>query len=82
MIWSLVLAALGIAGLYLAGSRKAYGWLLGVLAQVLWLIYGLTTEQYGFIVSAFAYGYVYARNYGKWRKEDGRRLEGQDVNPG
>lgn len=66
-MWSYLLAAIGIFGLWAAGSKKSWGWLIGVGAQLLWIAYGLSTHQYGFIVSALAYGFVYGRNYWKWR---------------
>jgi nicotinamide riboside transporter PnuC len=69
LIWSIVLAAVGILGLYLAGSKNVWGWFIGLGAQVLWFIFALVTEQYGFILSALAYGWVYTRNYLKWRRE-------------
>jgi hypothetical protein len=69
-IWSFVLAGIGILGIYLAGSKNKLGWALGVLAQVLWIMFAIATNQYGFILSAVAYGYVYARNYWKWRSDD------------
>lgn len=69
LIWSIVLGVIGICGIYLAGSRNIYGWVLGFFAQILWFIFGLISGQYGFILSAFAYGFVYARNYLKWRRE-------------
>lgn len=68
--WSWVLTGVGIVGLYAAGSKRKVGWLIGIFAQALWLFYGYTTEQYGFIVSAFLYGFVYLRNYVRWRNEN------------
>jgi nicotinamide riboside transporter PnuC len=70
MIWSYLLATVGILGIWLAGRRNLWGWALGVGAQVLWIIYALVTDQYGFIVSALAYAVVYARNWYRWRKEE------------
>lgn len=67
MWWSWVLTAVGVTGLFLAGSRRTVGWAIGFGAQVLWFAYAITTHQYGFIVSAFAYGWVYARNLRKWK---------------
>lgn len=69
LVWSIVLAAVGILGLYLAGSRNVWGWLVSFGAQALWLIFAIVTKQYGFILSALAYGWVYGRNYLKWRRE-------------
>lgn len=64
MIWSFVLAVIGITGLLLAGSPRTRltGWAVGWAAQVLWVGYALTTGQYGFLLSAFAYGAVYGGN--------------------
>jgi hypothetical protein len=66
-MWSWILTAVGVFGLYLAGSKRWQGWAVGLSAQVLWLAYAISTKQYGFIVSAFAYGTVYARNLHKWQ---------------
>lgn len=65
--WSWLLTAIGILGLWAAGSKKAWGWLVGISAQGLWVAYALATEQYGFLVSALAYCTVYVRNYLNWR---------------
>ena len=70
MWWSWGLALAGIAGLLLAGNKKKSGWALGVLTQILWFTYAIATHQYGFILGASTYTYVYARNYYKWHKED------------
>lgn len=73
LIWSILLAIVGIFGLYLAGSKKRLGWMVGLFAQILWFIFAIITKQYGFILSSVAYGWVYARNYIRWhndKKED------------
>lgn len=70
MIWSFVLAAVGIAGIYLAGKKSKWGWGLGLGAQVLWLIFALVTAQYGFILTAVAYGAVYGKNLWQWHQEE------------
>lgn len=62
--WSWLLMAVGVTGLWRAGGRKPrVGWSIGLGAQALWAIYAVTTRQYGFLVSAFTYGSVYARNF-------------------
>lgn len=68
--WSFVLAALGIVGLLLAGSKRKVGWLVGFLIQPLWIIFAIRTGQYGFVLNAVAYAAVYARNWWEWRKDD------------
>lgn len=76
MIWSFTLAAIGILGLWAAGRRYWWGWAVGLGAQLLWIAYALATRQYGFIVSALAYGVVYGRNAVAWRR-DARARERQ-----
>lgn len=66
-LWSWVLAAVGITGIYLAGRMNKLGWAIGLGAQVLWLAYAIVTRQWGFIATAIAYGFVYARNWWRWR---------------
>ena len=73
MIWSFVLAAVGIAGIYLAGKKSKWGWGLGLAAQVLWVVFALTTTQYGFILTAVAYGAVYGKNLWQWHREESKR---------
>lgn len=68
-LWSWLLAAVGITGIYLAGSRRTIGWTIGVAAQVLWVAYAIVTQQWGFIASALVYAAVYARNWIKWTRE-------------
>ena len=69
LIWSIALAAIGILGLYLAGSKNLWGWAVSFLAQAAWMVFAVMTKQYGFILSALAYGWVYSRNYIKWHNE-------------
>ncbi|MER7445239.1 hypothetical protein [Micromonospora avicenniae] len=61
-LWSWLLMAVGVTGLYLAGKRSWTGWAVGLGAQVLWLAYSITTGQWGFLV----YGAVYLRNLRAW----------------
>jgi hypothetical protein len=65
--WSFVLAGIGIIGLYLAGKNNRAGWAIGVGAQVLWIVYAIVTQQWGFIASAVAYSWVYSLNWWRWR---------------
>lgn len=69
LIWSVALAGVGILGIYLAGSKNLFGWLVSFAAQGAWVIFALVTGQYGFILSALAYGWVYGRNFLRWRRE-------------
>lgn len=66
-LWSFVLAALGIAQIILTGKKIRHGWLVGVLTSILWFIYGVTTQQYGFLISAVVFGVIHLRNWLAWR---------------
>lgn len=66
--WSWILTFIGVSGLYLAGKKLWWAWLIGLFAQILWLSYAIATKQYGFIISAFAYGWVYAKNARSWKE--------------
>ena len=71
MIWSITLAAIGILGIYISGKKNYWGWGIGLAAQVLWIVYAIVTQQWGFILSALAYGWVYGKNFLSWRKDTG-----------
>jgi hypothetical protein len=71
--WSVLLAAVGVFGLWLAGRKNMWGWAVGASAQILWVVYALVSKQYGFLLSAFAYGWVYLMNLIKWRGEEAEK---------
>jgi nicotinamide riboside transporter PnuC len=68
--WSVLLTAVGVLGIWLAGQRNSWGWAVGLGAQVLWIAYAVATRQWGFIGSAAAYGFVYARALYRWRRDE------------
>jgi hypothetical protein len=67
-LWSWLLMAVGVTGLYLAGRRHWSGWAIGLAAQVLWFAYACFTSQWGFIVSSVLYGAISLRNLIDWRR--------------
>lgn len=69
MWWSVVLAVIGVLGLYLTTRKMAAGYAVGVGVQVLWITYAVVTAQYGFIFSALAFGAVNALGFYKWKTE-------------
>ena len=72
ILWSYALALVGIVGVYLAGKKNLWGWAVGVFAQGLWIVFALVTGQYGFIISAVAYGFVYGKNFLAWREGENK----------
>lgn len=61
---------IGATGQWVAGQKSIWGWVISLLAQPLWIIYAVATEQYGFIVGALVYGSVSARNLLRWHREE------------
>jgi hypothetical protein len=61
-MWSWVLSAIGVAGLYLVSRGYWWAWGINIAAQVLWIVYAVVTRQWGFIVASVAYGVVFALN--------------------
>jgi hypothetical protein len=68
-IWSWVLAAIGVSGIYFVGRKTLWGWLILLFNETVWIAYAIATEQYGFIVSAIAYAAVYIRSYLHWKAD-------------
>jgi hypothetical protein len=72
-VWSIALAAAGVTASWLVGSRLRAGWVLALATQGGWAAYAITTRQFGFLLSAFAFGAVAVRNL---RRHD-RQKEGE-----
>jgi hypothetical protein len=68
-LWSWVLAVSGVAGIYFVGKKTLWGWFVLLFNEAIWIIYAVITEQYGFIVSAIAYGVVYIKSYLHWKED-------------
>ena len=68
-MWSYVLAAIGVTGIFFVGRKTIWGWFVLLFNEVLWIAYALITNQYGFILSAIAYAIVYIKSYLLWRRE-------------
>lgn len=69
LIWSWVLAIVGVFGIFFVGQKKIWGWPLLLLNECLWIAYAIQTKQYGFIFAAIVYGGVYVKSYLFWRKD-------------
>ncbi len=67
--WSWILAVIGVAGIYFVGKKTLWGWFVLLFNEVIWTVYAVVTEQYGFIVSAIAYGVVYIKSYLHWKED-------------
>jgi hypothetical protein len=67
-MWSWILEGIGMTGALLAGRKLWWAWSLLLANAILWAVYGITSEQYGFAFASIFYGPIYARNMMKWRK--------------
>lgn len=78
--WSWTFAAVGILGMILVGRRLLVGWVVLALLQVVYLVYGVGTEQPGFVASSLVYFGVHVYNLRKWyREKDRERTKDADV---
>ncbi len=69
-MWSWLLAFIGVSGIFLVGRKTIWGWLILCLNEMLWTIYALQTDQYGFIFMSTAYTIVYIRSFLRWREDE------------
>jgi len=72
MMWSWVLAVIGVSGIYFVGRKKKWAWLWLIFNECLWIIYAVATDQYGFIFAAVAYTAVYIKSFLHWRRDDAK----------
>lgn len=61
-----VLSALTIWSMFLAGEKKRGAWLIGLINQLLWLVWICATKSWGLLPMNIALWVVYGRNYWKW----------------
>jgi hypothetical protein len=54
--------------MYFVGKKSIWGWPVLLANEVIWVVYALVTQQYGFIAMAIAYAIVYIKSYFEWRK--------------
>lgn len=70
-IWSWPLSAIGIFGYFLLGVKhRRSGWLVGVLYNVLWVLYAVATKQWGFIAVCIFFVVINALGYIKWEEKN------------
>jgi xanthosine utilization system XapX-like protein len=67
MSW--ILAILGIIGMVCAGKKYWWAWLILGSNEILWIIYAITTKQYGFILGAIGYIIIHQHNARAWKKQ-------------
>lgn len=61
-----LLSAITVASMWLAGAKHPRAWLVGLVNQLLWLVWIVAADKPGFLPMNFALWIVYARNHFKW----------------
>lgn len=62
-----LLSLITIVMTLLAGNKHPHAWLVGLLAQALWLVWIIAVEAWGLLPMNAVLWVVYARNHLKWR---------------
>ena len=64
-----LLSAITIWMTLLAGNKHPKAWLVGLVNQLLWLIWIVASASWGLIPMNVALWVVYSRNHFKWQKD-------------
>lgn len=67
--WSWVLTIVGLIGFFLAGKKVWWCWYVNIANQVIWVTYAIITEQWGFLIGAIAYTWVFTQNAYSWTRD-------------
>ena len=65
-----IILLMGAAAIYGIVERKVWGWLLGFLAQPLWIYAAYTADQWGILVLDVWYTACYWWGYQKTKEEN------------
>ena len=68
LVWSWILACMGVIGMFFVGKKRWEAFLWLIVMECLWVVFALQTKTYGFILGSIAYIIVYMRNANLWRK--------------
>lgn len=63
-----LLSGLSIAVLWLMGNKTKWAPVVGLITQVVWIVYVFRIGEMGLMVGVLAYTAVHARNAYKWWK--------------
>lgn len=64
-----VVMAVGILGFYLAGKKIWWAWYVNIFNQILWTVYAILFQQWGFLAGTVFYMIVFIKNAIQWTKE-------------
>lgn len=67
--FSYILSVFSVLSLWLMGDKNIYGIVIGLIGQLLWIVYAIFLKEYGLLIGVFAYTAVHIRNLVKWVQE-------------
>ena len=67
-MWSWIAGSMSVIVLILMGNKWRYAPLVGVITQIVWIVYVIVERQWGLIPCVVAYTIVHIRNSRKWLK--------------
>jgi hypothetical protein len=71
--WNYILSGLDVVGLFAlraVGKKKATGWLWAMITQAVWMVYSVSTFQWGFLTVAAVKFVIYTWNWTSWVRGD------------
>ena len=82
-MWSFILAAGSIGGLWIVSKRPGLGWAWILIMEFLWITYAALIRQWGFMVLCICYAIVYTYNLYKARSKNEKILgKRKSADPG
>ena len=70
-----LLSAITLYTMFLAGGKKSYTWLIGLLNQALWVVWIIKAKAWGLVPMNLGLWFVYVRNHLAWSSKKARPLE-------
>jgi hypothetical protein len=75
-----ILSLVGVLGFRLAGKKVWWAWYVNIAAQVLWVIFAISIEQYGLLIGVVFYTWVFGKNAYEWTMDHRDPMRGFDFN--
>lgn len=64
-----IVTTIGLIGFYLAGKKVWWAWYVNIANQILWGIFAIATQQWGFLLGIPLYLFVFSKNAYSWTNE-------------
>src|SRR5215204_3197160 len=70
-----IISAGTFAGTWAIGNKVWWCWLLVFFVQEIWLLYILTTRQWGLLPGMIALSSIHVRNHLRWQREESKHRD-------